>query len=95
MKVLYQELLQLENLYPIWMDTQIFGDPKNNKQHLNSAVAHEPQNLSVAVINKEWYRIWRETIYGKLVGRVRIKAQIHDSLHSSTEHCQMLRRLFP
>ena len=65
---------------PFGWTRRFFGDPKNNKQHLNSAVAHEPQNLSVAVINKEWYRIWRETIYGKLVGRVRIKAQIHDSL---------------
>lgn len=57
-----------------------FGDPKNNKQHLNSAVAHGPQNLSVAGLNREWYKIWRETIYGSLVGKVRIKAQIHDSL---------------
>jgi hypothetical protein len=59
---------------------RIFGDPKNNKQDLNSIVAHGPQNLSVAVINREWYRIWRATVYGDLVGRVRIKAQIHDSL---------------
>lgn len=59
---------------------RIFGDPKNNKQDLNSIVAHGPQNLSVAVINREWYKIWRATVYGDLVGRVRIKAQIHDSL---------------
>lgn len=56
------------------------GSPRDNKQHLNSAVAHAPQNLSVSIINKEWYKIWRETIYGSLRGRVRIKAQIHDSL---------------
>ena len=56
------------------------GNPRQNKQHLNSAVAHEPQNLSVAVVNREWYKIWRDTIYGDLRGHVRIKAQIHDSL---------------
>jgi hypothetical protein len=56
------------------------GSPRNNKLHLNSAVAHAPQNLSVSVVNKEWYKIWRETVYGSLRGRVRIKAQIHDSL---------------
>ncbi len=65
---------------PLGWVRRFFGDPATNKQHLNSAVAHEPQNLSVAVINKEWYRIWRETVYGELAGRVRIKAQIHDSL---------------
>lgn len=57
-----------------------FGSPRNNKQHLNEAVAHAPQNLSVAIVNREWYKIWRETIYGELRGKVRIKAQIHDSL---------------
>lgn len=65
---------------PLGWTRYFFGDPKRNKQHLNAAVAHEPQNLSVAIINKEWYKIWRETIYGSLVGRIRIKAQIHDSL---------------
>lgn len=57
-----------------------FGSPRNNKQHLNAAVAHAPQNLSVAIVNREWYKVWRETIYGELRGKVRIKAQIHDSL---------------
>ena len=57
-----------------------FGKPRENKQHLNSIVAHGPQNLSVACVNREWYAIWRETVYGRLVGRVRIKAQIHDSI---------------
>lgn len=58
---------------------KFFGDPSTNKQDLNSAVAHPSQNLSVAIVNREWYRIWRDTIYGSLRGRVRIKAQIHDS----------------
>jgi hypothetical protein len=58
-----------------------FAKPsKANKPALNAAVAHGPQNLSVSIINREWYAIWRETIYGTLRNRVRIKAQIHDSL---------------
>ena len=57
-----------------------FGQPRKHKPSLNAAVAHAPQNLSVAIINREWYAIWRETIYGALRGHVRIKAQIHDSL---------------
>lgn len=65
---------------PLGWTRRFFGDPGQNKQHLNSAVAHEPQNLSVAIINREWYKVWRETVYGSLRGRVRIKAQIHDSL---------------
>lgn len=65
---------------PLGWTRLFFGNPKKDKRALNSAVAHEPQNLSVALINREWYAIWRRTIYGDLVGRVRIKAQIHDSL---------------
>ena len=64
---------------PFGWTRRFFGSPKDNKQHLNSAVAHSPQNLSVSIINIEWYKIWRETVYGSLRGRVRIKAQIHDS----------------
>lgn len=57
-----------------------FADPSTSKQALNAAVAHGPQNLSVSVINKVFYQIWRDTVYGDLRGRVRIKAQIHDSI---------------
>jgi hypothetical protein len=57
-----------------------FGDPLNNKQALNAYVAHVPQNLSVGIINRRFYQIWRETIYGSLRDVVRLKAQIHDSI---------------
>lgn len=57
-----------------------FAKPSKNKMALNAAVAHAPQNLSVAIINREWYSIWRRTVYGDFFGEVRIKAQIHDSL---------------
>ena len=65
------------------------------KLALNAAVAHPGQNLSVGIVNSEFYNIWRCQIYGsfyrlggeyvntpetqQLRGNIRIKAQIHDS----------------
>lgn len=57
-----------------------FNDPTTSKPALNAAVAHGPQNLSVAIINRVFYRVWRESVYGELRDKVRLKAQIHDSL---------------
>jgi DNA polymerase I-like protein with 3'-5' exonuclease and polymerase domains len=58
-----------------------FAKPsKANKPALNAAVAHGPQNLSVSIINEEWFEIWAASVYGDLRGLVRIKAQIHDSI---------------
>ncbi len=57
-----------------------FSDPSASKPALNAAVAHGPQNLSVGIINRVFYKIWRETVYGSLQGKVRLKAQIHDSI---------------
>lgn len=65
---------------PLGWTRYCFGDPTNNKQDLNSYVAHVPQNLSVGIINRRFYTIWRETIYGSLRDVVRLKAQIHDSI---------------
>lgn len=61
--------------------TRIFFDDVNkSKPAFNSAVAHGPQNLSVSIINKVFYRLWKDSVYGDLKGRLRIKAQIHDSI---------------
>lgn len=74
-----------------------FGKPWLNKRDLNVIVAHKPQHLSVALINKEFYNLWRCQMYGSfyqydwvskttthiqldLRNKVRLKAQIHDSL---------------
>jgi hypothetical protein len=65
---------------PTGWTRRFFGNPKKDKRVLNAAVAHGPQHLSVVIINREWYNIWKSTIYGELRGRVRVKAQIHDSL---------------
>lgn len=59
---------------------QFFDDPTSSKPALNSAVAHGPQNLSAAIINQRFYSIWHDSVYGDLRGKVRIKANIHDSI---------------
>ncbi len=65
---------------PLGWTRHFFGDPRNNKHHLNAAVAHGPQNLSVGIINRGFYKIWWESIYEGMRGHIRIKAQIHDSV---------------
>lgn len=65
---------------PLGWTRKFFGRPHENKQHLNSAVAHEPQNLSVGIINKCLCALWKRQIYGDLKGIFRLKAQIHDSI---------------
>jgi hypothetical protein len=57
-----------------------FGNPIDNKPVMNACVAHGPQNLSGAVLNKVFYSIWHSSLYGELRGKVRLKAQIHDSI---------------
>lgn len=57
-----------------------FADPSSSKPALNASVAHGPQNLSAAIINQRFYSIWRDSVYGDLRGRVRLKANIHDSI---------------
>jgi len=63
-----------------WVRVFFSKPSRTNKPALNAAVAHGPQNLSVAIINREFYTVWREQIYGTLRGKIRIKAQIHDSI---------------
>lgn len=61
--------------------TRVFfnRDLTKNKHSLNSAVAHSPQNLSVCIVNKELFNIW-VAMMGPLRGRIRLIAQIHDSI---------------
>jgi len=65
---------------PLGWTRAFFSDPTKSKSAMNAAVAHGPQNLSVQIINKCFYRIWRDSVYGDLRGRIRVKAQIHDSI---------------
>ena len=45
---------------------------------MRSAVAHAPQNLSVMILNKGLWKVWKRVKEGK--GLIRFKAQIHDSI---------------
>ena len=65
---------------PLGWTRHFFSDPTLSKPALNAAVAHGPQNFSVGIINRVFYRVWRDSVYGDLRGKVRLKAQIHDSL---------------
>lgn len=71
---------------PLGWTRYFFADPTTSKHAMNSAIAHAPQNLSVSIINKVFYQIWRDTVYGDLRGEVRIKAQIHDSILYEYKH---------
>lgn len=65
---------------PLGWTRWFFDDPTKSKPALNATVAHSPQNLSVSIINRVYYDIWWRTVYGELKGKVRLKAQIHDSI---------------
>lgn len=56
-----------------------FGDIDRNHSMLRSAVAHQPQNLSVEILNKGFMRAYEEIVLPSK-GDFRIKAQIHDSI---------------
>lgn len=51
---------------------------KKNKPALNELVAHMPQGLSAKIIQRAWYKFWREWQINRNV--VRVKAPIHDEI---------------
>lgn len=65
---------------PLGWTRYFFSDPTLSKPAMNAAVAHGPQNLNSGVLNKVFYKLWHSTMYGDLKGKVRLKAQIHDSI---------------
>jgi DNA polymerase I-like protein with 3'-5' exonuclease and polymerase domains len=65
---------------PTGYTRRTFLQPKKSKLDLNACVAHKPQSLSVELVNKAFYRIWRELQLGKYYGKFRLKAQVHDEI---------------
>jgi hypothetical protein len=65
---------------PLGWTRFFFSNPNHNKPALNLAVAHGPQNLTAGLLNEVFYKIWRQSVYGDLRNKVRIKMQIHDSI---------------
>lgn len=58
---------------------KFFGDIDSNHNMLRGAVAHQPQNLSVRILNKGFLRVYHELVVPGN-GDIRLKAQIHDSI---------------
>lgn len=56
---------------------KFFGDPTKNKSAMNELVAHSPQHLNVALVDKGYFRIWHEL---DNAATFRVKGQIHDSV---------------
>lgn len=55
-----------------------FGDPVNNKQALNSYIAHPPQALNAQTLNKAWLSIFRNIAMKNQ--NFKLLAQVHDSV---------------
>lgn len=64
---------------PLGHHRRFFGDIKRNHNMLRSGVAHQPQNLSGAVLNMGYLRVYNELVLPGN-GNIRLKAQIHDSI---------------
>jgi len=61
-----------------------FGDIEKDHNMLRSAVAHQPQNLSVTILNIGFWKIYKNMVVQPIaplkLGDYRLKAQIHDSI---------------
>ena len=64
---------------PLGHKRKFFGDIRTNHSMLRGAVAHQPQNLSVTVLDRGFNRVYNELVLPGN-GDIRIKAQIHDSI---------------
>lgn len=64
---------------PTGWTRRCFGNPKNNKRHLNSLVAHPPQSLAAKVLNKAYGKVFYQ-VYLPHPRDFKLHAQIHDSI---------------
>jgi len=79
-KEIHSEIARTQHLVsPLGQTRRFFGDIKRNHNMLRSAVAHQPQQLSVQILNKGFQRAYRELVL-RYPEDIRIKAQIHDSI---------------
>lgn len=63
---------------PFGYTRYFFGDILKNHNLVRSAVAHGPQNLSVAIVNIGFWKVW--CLVKQNPRDLRLKAQIHDSI---------------
>lgn len=64
---------------PLGHVREFFGDVTKDHKILRGGVAHQPQNLSVSILNKGFKRAYNEIVIPS-AGEFRLKAQIHDSI---------------
>lgn len=64
---------------PTGWTRRTFLRPDKSKLDLNSLVAHGPQSLSVMLVNEAFFKVWLAQLT-KYSGKLRLKAQIHDSI---------------
>jgi DNA polymerase I-like protein with 3'-5' exonuclease and polymerase domains len=77
---LYNEILTTGKLVgPLGNVRVFFGDITKDHQMLRGAVAHQPQNLSVTILNKGLWKVYK-TLVLPSNGHYRLKAQVHDSI---------------
>lgn len=67
---------------PYGTSRYFFGDITKNHKTFRSAVAHAPQHLSVKVLNRGFWRCYKELVLPSK-GKFRLKAQVHDSVLSA------------
>lgn len=86
-KDIYYEIKTTSKLKsPLGHVRHFFGDIEKDHNMLRSAVAHQPQNLSVSILNIGFWKIYKHMVVkpnkdsGIEVGDFRLKAQIHDSI---------------
>lgn len=56
-----------------------FGNIRKRHDMLRGAVAHQPQNLSVSILNEGYWKVYKQLVIPSN-GEFRLKAQVHDSM---------------
>lgn len=84
-KEVYNEVATTHKLVsPLGHVRWFFGDITKDHNMLRSAVAHQPQNLSVTILNIGFWKVYKELVVQPVaplqLGDYRLKAQIHDSI---------------
>ena len=76
---LFHEISATQKLIgPTGVVRHFFGDITKNHSMLRGAVAHQPQNLSVDILNKGYWRLYKDLVLPSK-GKFRLKGQVHDS----------------
>lgn len=63
---------------PLGHTRYFFGNISDDHKIFRAAVAHKPQNLSVTILNKGFWKVYKICLASH--GNFRLKAQIHDSI---------------